>query len=105
MAVEVSRIRLWRGLHRCAEQCADWLSGMEYRLRILDAMTHPVPPGVAVILSHWHSTGAGLSGLPIDRQPLYRRSFCPRWSDGPYRDVARCLDNGAVEYLGAVMIS
>ncbi|UMG84626.1 AMP-binding protein [Klebsiella pneumoniae] len=74
-------------------------------LRILDAAMkpHPVPPGVAGDL---YLTGIQLAqgylGRPdLDRQPLYCRSFCPWRTDVPYReDVARWLDNGAVEYLG-----
>ncbi len=43
-------IRLWRGTGTGArQQCADWLSGVNTGLRILDAMMHPVPPGVAGI--------------------------------------------------------
>lgn len=49
-------------------------------LRILDAMMHPVPPGVAGDL---YLTGIQLAqGVSwttrSDRQPLYCRSFCPR---------------------------
>ncbi len=36
--------RNWQGAR---QQCADWLSGVEYGPAHFDAMMHPVPPGVA----------------------------------------------------------
>ncbi len=38
---------LARNWQRCAEQCADWLSGVEYGPAHSRCDMHPVPPGVA----------------------------------------------------------
>ncbi|WES69737.1 enterobactin non-ribosomal peptide synthetase EntF [Superficieibacter sp. HKU1] len=71
-------------------------------LRILDAMMRPVPPGVAGDL---YLTGIQLAqgylGRPyLTASRFIADPFAP--GDRMYRtgDVARWLDNGAVEYLG-----
>ncbi len=97
----------WRGTGTGArQQCADWLSVWNTGLRILDAMMHPVPPGGREIsISPVFNWRRGILDDPSDRQPLYCRSFCPWRTDVPYGDVARWLDNGAVEYLGRSDVS
>ncbi|HHZ6662412.1 TPA: amino acid adenylation domain-containing protein, partial [Escherichia coli] len=71
-------------------------------LRILDAMMHPVPPGVAGDL---YLTGIQLAQGYLGRPDLTASRFiADPFAPGErmYRtgDVARWLDNGAVEYLG-----
>lgn len=75
-----------------------WNSG----LRILDAAMHPVPPGVAGDL---YLTGIQLAQGYLGRPDLTASRFiADPYAPGErmYRtgDVARWLDNGAVEYLG-----
>lgn len=70
--------------------------------RILDAMMHPVPPGVAGDL---YLTGIQLAQGYLGRPDLTASRFiADPFAPGErmYRtgDVARWLDNGAVEYLG-----
>jgi enterobactin synthetase component F len=71
-------------------------------LRILDAMMRPVPPGVAGDL---YLTGIQLAQGYLGRPDLTASRFiADPFAPGErmYRtgDVARWLDNGAVEYLG-----
>lgn len=71
-------------------------------LRILDAMLHPVPPGVAGDL---YLTGIQLAQGYLGRPDLTASRFiADPFTPGErmYRtgDVARWLENGAVEYLG-----
>ncbi len=71
-------------------------------LRILDAMMHPVPPGVAGDL---YLTGIQLAQGYLGRPDLTASRFiADPFAPGErmYRtgDVARWLENGAVEYLG-----
>lgn len=71
-------------------------------LRILDAMMHPVPPGVAGDL---YLTGIQLAQGYLGRPDLTASRFIADPfvpGERMYRtgDVARWLDNGAVEYLG-----
>ncbi|VYT78035.1 enterobactin non-ribosomal peptide synthetase EntF [Metakosakonia massiliensis] len=71
-------------------------------LRILDAMMQPVPPGVAGDL---YLTGAQLAQGYLGRPDLTASRFiADPFAPGErmYRtgDVARWLENGAVEYLG-----
>ncbi len=71
-------------------------------LRILDAMMHPVPPGVAGDL---YLTGIQLAQGYLGRPDLTASRFiADPFAPGERcivpGDVARWLDNGAVEYLG-----
>ncbi|ROP59311.1 enterobactin synthetase component F [Enterobacter sp. BIGb0383] len=71
-------------------------------LRILDALMHPVPPGVAGDL---YLTGIQLAQGYLGRPDLTASRFiADPFAPGErmYRtgDVARWLENGAVEYLG-----
>lgn len=71
-------------------------------LRILDAMLHPVPPGVAGDL---YLTGIQLAQGYLGRPDLTASRFiADPFTPGErmYRtgDAARWLENGAVEYLG-----
>ncbi|MFP1558387.1 AMP-binding protein [Escherichia coli] len=80
--------------------CAHWLSGMEYGYSYLDAMMHPVPPGVAIFISPVFNWRGYLGRPDLTASRFIADPFAP--GERMYRtgDVARWLDNGAVRILG-----
>ncbi|XPE52312.1 thioesterase domain-containing protein [Shigella flexneri] len=90
-------------LARCAAAvCRLVIRYQNTGMHILDAMMHPVPPGVAGDL---YLTGIQLAQGYLGRPDLTASRFiADPFAPGErmYRtgDVARWLDNGAVEYLG-----